>query len=129
MLFSDLNEENHLIYAIKHYNKPSCIMSEFEEDYKRIKYIKRLIRKFKCKDILKERLLLNHIIIMYNVFGPEAATRLLFLKIDEKDWDVLKTFLQFLSFMPEVIFGIKEKNILDKDVPINIGVSEVLKGI
>jgi len=76
----NLNDENFIMYAIKAYNKPNCVMSEFEEDIKRIKYIKRLIKRYSITGDLKERLILNHIIILSNVFGIEATVRMLFLK-------------------------------------------------
>ena len=85
------------MFAIKAYNKPNCIMSEFEEDIKRIKYVKRLIKKYVVTGDLKERLILNHIIILSNVFGIEATVRMLFLKLDEKHYPILKTFLLFLN--------------------------------
>ncbi len=107
-MFENLNDSNYLIYAIKAYDKPNCIMSELEEDIKRIKYVKRLFKKYKAANILKDRLILNHLIILNNVFGPEAATRLLFLKIDESLWCMLKTFLLLINTMPDVIYGIND---------------------
>ena len=82
MLFDDLNEKNFLIYAMKEYNNPQCTdAEEFNDDLKKIKYIKRLLNQYVSEGVLKERLLLNHIIIFYNVFPPTAATRILFFKI------------------------------------------------
>src|SRR4051812_15429158 len=100
-LFENLTEKNYLLYAIKAYESPQCIFSEFENDFKRIKYVKRLFRKYKCSKDIKERLILNHIICLSNVFGVEATTRLLFFRIDTKDYDLLKTFLVFLDYMPD----------------------------
>jgi len=126
-MFDDLNEDNILLFSIKAYNSPHCIMSEFESDYKRIKYIKRLIRKYKVTKKLKDRLLLNHIILFFNVFETESATRILFYKIEEKDHDVLKTFLEYLNYLPEMIKGIKGKNIMSKDIIPDLIVKEQLQ--
>jgi len=128
-MFDDLNESNFLIYAIKCYNAPNCIMSEFEGDLKRTKYLKRLFRRYKITKILKERLILNHIILLNNVFGPEATSRILFYKIDERDYDVLKTFLMYLNIMPDTVFNINGKNIYSTDIPIDMQSVEVLRKI
>jgi hypothetical protein len=124
--FDDLTDENVLLYAIKAYDRPICVLSEFEADYKRVKYIKRLIGRFKQSGELKERNILNHIIIFDNVFGIEAATRLLFFKIDETDYDILKTFLVFLNFMPGVVFGIRGNDIKNINIPLNVDVFDKL---
>ena len=90
------------MYAIQHYHNPSCEgMDEFNDDMKRFKYIKRLFRKYKDTGILKERLLLNHIIILNNLFGAEASSTLLFFKTEQEHWSTLKEFLEFLNIMPE----------------------------
>jgi hypothetical protein len=129
MMFENLNEDNFLMYAVKCYNSPHCIQSEFEGDIKRTKYLKRLFRKYKVSKTLKERLILNHIILLNNVFGPEATTRILFYKTDERDYDVLKTFLVFLKLMPEVVYGINGKNIIAEQISLNEGVIDVLMEI
>tara|TARA_E500000305_G_scaffold41274_1_gene31862 strand:- start:2945 stop:3349 length:405 start_codon:yes stop_codon:yes gene_type:complete len=101
-LEDQLTPNTYMMYAMKHYDNPQCIgMDEFQEDLNRIKYIKRLFRKYRNNDILRERLLLNHIIIFYNVFGVEPATRILFYKIEEEMHDLLKTFLVYLNYLPE----------------------------
>ena len=105
------------------------MLSEFEEDIKRIKYIKRLIRKYKTSGILKERLILNHIIVLSNVFGTEASVRMLFYRIDCSDYDVLKTFLLYLNYLPTTIRGIKGKDIQARDITIDIEVAKQLKTI
>ena len=98
MKFDDLNEKNFLLYAMKEYNNPQCTeVEEFNDDLKKIKYIKRLLNQYVSEGVLKERLLLNHIIIFYNVFPPAAATRILFFKIEEKFWPILKPFLFYLK--------------------------------
>jgi hypothetical protein len=128
-MFENINDDNFLIFAIKAYDKPNCIMSEFENDIKRIKYIKRLFKKYKINNDLKERLILNHLIILYNVFGVEASTRMLFLKIGKKEHDILKTFLLFLNFMPNVVKGINGKNIRSSDIAVDMMVAEKLRRI
>ena len=128
-MIDDLNDDNFLIYAMKCYNAPHCIMSEFESDIKRTKYLKRLFRRYKITKSLKERLILNHIILLNNVFGPEATARILFYKIDERDYDILKTFLSYLNIMPDMIYGIKGKNISVAEVPIDVNVAEILRQI
>ena len=125
-MFDDLNEENFVMYAVKHYNSPQCIMSEFEGDIKRTKYLKRLFRRYKVTKSLKERLILNHIILLNNVFGNEATSRILFYKIDERDYDILKTFLSYLNIMPDAIYGIRGKNIHTSEIPIDTDVAKVL---
>jgi hypothetical protein len=100
MTFRELNDSNYLLYAIKNYDNPQCKgLPEFEEDMSRIVYLKRLFRRYKTTGELKERLILNHLIIFGNVFGVEAATRLLFLKIDADSHCYLKTFLIFLNYI------------------------------
>jgi len=99
-----LDDNTYIMFAMKHYDNPQCMgMEEFQEDLNRIKYIKRLFRKYKKNGVLRERLLLNHIIIFYNVFGVEAGTRILFYKIEEEMHSLLKTFLVFLNYAPETI--------------------------
>ena len=128
-MFDDLTDDNFLMYAIKAYTSPHCIMSEFEGDLKRTKYLKRLLRRYKVTKTLKERLILNHIILLYNVFGAEAATRILFFKIDESEHDVLKTFLLYLNFMPEIVKGINGKDIISSDILVDMDVAEILRQI
>ena len=100
MRFDELNEENHLLFAIKHYENPqAATIEDFEEDLKRIKYIKRLFKKYITHGELKHHLLLNHLIICFNVFG-EATIPLLFYKIEREYWSLLKTFLVFLNRIP-----------------------------
>jgi len=128
-MIDDLNEDNFLIYAMKAYNAPHCIMSEFEDDIKRTKYLKRLFRRYKITKLLKERLILNHIILLNNVFDPATTARILFYKIDERDYDILKTFLSYLNIMPDVIYGIRGKNLSTADIQIDVNVAEILRKI
>ena len=125
----NLTEDNFLIYAMKCYNAPHCILSEFESDIKRTKYLKRLFRKYKITKILKERLILNHIILLNNVFGPIPTARILFYKIDERDYDILKTFLEYLDIMPDEVNGINGKTIYTSDIPLDINIAEILLSI
>ena len=104
-------------------------MSEFESDIKRTKYLKRLFRRYKITKSLKERLILNHIILLNNVFGTEATARILFYKIDERDYDILKTFLMYLNLLPDGVYGINGKNIPLIDIPIESNVAEILSKI
>lgn len=128
-MFDDLNENNYMLYAAKAYDRPNAVMSEFEEDISRILYIKRLLTKYYASGVLKERLILNHLVILYNVFGVEVATRLLFLKLEEKDYEVLKPFLIFLNFLPKVVFGIKGQNIITSQIKLDKGCIECLRKI
>jgi hypothetical protein len=128
-MIENLCDDNFVIFAMKAYDKPNCIMSEFEEDLKRIKYVKRLIRRYKITGELKERLILNHLIILTNVFGVESSVRMLFYKLDKEDYDILKTFLLFLNFMPKMVKGIKGNNIHSGDITINIFVAKKLRSI
>lgn len=128
-MFDVLNEDNFVLYAMKCYEAPNCVMSEFEGDIKRTKYLKRLFRKYKVTKVLKERLILNHIILLNNVFGPEPTARILFYKIDERDYDILKTFLCYLNIMPDIIYGIHGKNLNSSDILIDMNIAEVLKRI
>ncbi len=128
-MFDDLNEENFMLYAMKCYTSPHCIISEFEGDIKRTKYLKRLFRRYKITKSLKERLIMNHIILLNNVFGPEATARILFYKTDERDYDILKTFLDYLDIMPDFVYGINGKTILSSDLPLDMNVAEILRNI
>jgi hypothetical protein len=104
-------------------------MSEFEGDIKRTKYLKRLFRKYKITKKLKERLILNHIILLNNVFGPVATSRILFYKTDERDYDILKTFLEYLDIMPDEVVGIRGRNIHTSDIPLEPNIVEILINI
>jgi len=101
MLFNELNEENFLIFAIKNYENPQAVTREdFEKDLSRFRYIKRLLKRYKSGGDLKVHLLINHFIILYNIFG-EATTPMLFYKIDKSLWSSIKTFVVFLNKLPD----------------------------
>ena len=99
----ELTPDNWLFFAIQNYNNPSSVTyQDFEEDLKRFKYIKRLIRRYETTGELKTHLILNHVIVLYNVFG-EAATPLLFYKIEATYWCQIKAFMLFLNRLPLVL--------------------------
>jgi hypothetical protein len=128
-MIDNICDDNFLLFAMKAYDKPNCIMSEFEEDLKRIKYIKRLIRRYRITGELKDRLILNHLIILANVFGIETSVKMLFFKFSREDYDILKTFLLFLNYMPTVVSGINGKNIYSGDISIDFFVAKRLRDI
>lgn len=127
---NELDDDNFLIFAIKHYQNPSCTgMAELEDDLKRFKYLKRLFNRYEKTGEPNERLIINHLILLYNVFG-KGTTDMLFHKLEEKYWTNLKTFLVFLSRMPlEEVYtqGLK----VNKGVttPINLKLADVLRKI
>ena len=101
MLFTELNEENFLLFAIKNYENPQAVTKEdFDKDLNHFKYIKRLLKRYKNTGELKSHLILNHFIVLYNIFG-EAATPMLFFKIEKELWAVMKTFVLFLNKLPD----------------------------
>jgi len=101
-MYEKITVDNIIMFAIKHYDNPQCEGErEFYDDMKRFKYIKRLLRKYKDTGVLKERLLLNHIIILNNLFGTEACVTLLLLKIQKEYWETLKSFLLYLNIIRE----------------------------
>ena len=101
MLFDHLNEDNFLLFAIRNYENPQAVTKEdFDKDLNHFKYIKRLLKRYKNTGVLKTHLLLNHFIVLYNIFG-EAATPMLFFKIEEDLWSSMKSFIIFLGKMPE----------------------------
>jgi hypothetical protein len=109
MIEQPINENNFILIAMHHYDNSQCTsLAEFEEDLKRFAYLKKLFSRYKDNNDLKERLILNHIIVLYNLFGI-VTTELLFFKIDRQYWDVLATFLVYLERMPEAVpeFNIK----------------------
>ena len=98
--FKELTEKNLLLYAAKHYSNPTFSdIEDFHEDLKRFKYIKRLLNRYLESDELSERLILNHLIVIFNMFGIEAALNILDLKLEDKHWPVVKPFLIFLNYI------------------------------
>jgi hypothetical protein len=126
MVSEKLNEDNFLVYAMHYYDNPQChSLQEFEEDLKKFLYLKKLLFRYKNYDELRERLILNHIIVLYNIFG-DSATRMLFYKIDKSCWDVLVTFLVYLDRMPEEL---PEYGIILSDIVLDETIISTLRKI
>ena len=130
MIFDDLNDDNFLMYAMREYSNMQCTdIEEFYDDLKKIKYIKRLFNVYKNNGQLKERLILNHFIIFYNVFTVQAGTRILFYKIEKDFWPMLKTFLIYLDRMPDKVDSIRGEVILASDIKLDDGIISRLRSI
>lgn len=129
-MFDVVNEDNFVLFAAKHYNNPQCYdTEEFYDDLNRFKYIKRLFNRFEQTDELKERLILNHILILYNIFGS-AATLMLFVKL-KGHYPLLKPFLVLINRMPDRILGVETSDniIYNSDIAMNQRVIEALRKI
>jgi hypothetical protein len=123
----ELTADNFLLYAIKNYYNPSCMgIKELEDDIKRFKYIKRLLIRYHKTGEVNEGLILNHLIVLYNVFGI-ATTHMIFFKFDPIFWKDLKTYLVFLQRMP--LKTIVSKGIIENDIPINEELLNILRKI
>ena len=130
MKFDDLNDDTFLMYAMREYNNMQCTdIEEFYDDLKKIKYIKRLFNSYRNNGQLKERLILNHLIIFYNVFTVQAGTRILFYKIEKDFWSILKTFLIYLDRMPDKIDSIRGEIIRTSDIQLDDGIISRLRTI
>jgi hypothetical protein len=129
MSFENLTNDNIMIFAMKAYDKPNCIMSEFKEDMKRFNYLKRLFKRYRKLGELREQLVLNHLVVLYNVFGPEVATKLLFFQMSKDDYSALKTYLLFLSCMPEKIKGVKGHDIISSEISVDMTIAHALRQI
>jgi hypothetical protein len=130
MIFDDLTDDNFLMFAMKEYNDIQCTdIEEFYDDLKKIKYIKRLFNIYKNNGQLKERLILNHLIVFYNVFPAQAGTRILFYKIEKTFWPMLKTFLIFLDRMPDTIDSIRGEMIKTSVIGVDDGIVTRLRSI
>jgi len=129
-MFVDLNENNFILFATKHYVSPHMVTSEFVDDLNRLKYLKRIFRKYRQSGELKERLVLNHLIVLSNVFGVKPSVDMLFFKIDKEDYPVLKTFLIFLSFLPENFDKtFNGSNINQREIPVDMVLAAKLRNI
>lgn len=123
-MIEKLNENNFLLYAMHHYDNPQChSIEEFDEDLKKFLYLKKLLSRYKKEGELRERLILNHIIVLYNVFG-DSTTNMLFYKIDKECWDTLTTFLVYLERMPEEI---PEHSLKLSDIPLDEKIISTLR--
>ena len=101
MIFNELNEDNFLLFAIKNYENPQAVTKDdFQKDLNHFKYIKRLLKRYKKTGDLKTHLLINHFIVLYNIFG-EATTPMLFFKLEREMWSQIKTFIVFLNRLPQ----------------------------
>jgi len=129
MSFENLTNDNIMIFAMKAYDKPNCIMSEFKEDMKRFNYLKRLFKRYRKLGELREQLVLNHLVVLYNVFGPEVATRLLFFQMTKDDYSALKTYLLFLSCMPDKIKGVKGHDVISSEISVDMTIAHALRQI
>ena len=120
MFFSELNEGNYILFAMKHYENPHCVTREdFDEDMKRFKYLKRLFKRYLKGGSMRTHLVINHLIILFNVFG-EATTPLLFFKLEREYWSLLKTILLYLNKYPLGMMC---------DLPIDTEIQEELRKI
>ena len=118
-IFNELNDENFTLFAIKHYNNPQCLSTEeFYEDIRRFRYLKRLLKRYYKNGELRERLILNHIIILSNLFGVSNAIRMLKFKIEMEYWPVIKTCLLYLGYVEEDF---------EINIPIDMEVAKLLR--
>ena len=123
-MFDVINNDNFFLYAAKNYDNPSCTgLDDFYEDLNHIKYIKRLFNRYENKGELKDGLITNHLLTLYNIFG-NSTTTILFFKLEESYWSLLKTFLVGLNRLPDVVHGLEQGEINTVDIPLN---QEVIK--
>ena len=129
MKIYNLNEKNILLYAMQQYDSPDIELgvNAFDVDWKHVKYIRRLLNRYQATGEIKHRLVLNHIIVLTNVFGVEGAVRILFAKMPSYQWDIVKTFLVYLAFMPKTVRGIHGMDILESNITINADIAEKLR--
>ena len=116
-LFDELTNRNFKLFAMQHYNNPECTdVEEFKEDLNRFRYLKRLLSRYEADGDLQERLILNHIIVIYNAFGIEAANRMIWFKLQREHWTYVKPFLVFLNYLPidEKVYVPLDPYIVDK---------------
>ena len=126
MRFNELTNENYLMFALLHYDNRHCVdIKEYFEDVRKLKYIKRLFNRYREDGVIKERLILNHLISFYNVFDNEAATRLLFFRVGTEYHSLLKTFLVFLNRMPDKT----NENLYASDIQLDEKIIKLLRNI
>lgn len=127
MIKVDLTEDNFEFFAIKHYDDPNCLgVHEFREDLQRFKYLNRLLNKFEESGEMKVNLILNHLVVLYNLFN-DAATNLLFYRVAEKHWPILVPFLIYINRMPSEVHVTTKRTIHDSDIPIDMNVVTALR--
>jgi hypothetical protein len=125
---NDLTDETFLLFAAKHYWPVHYSITEFNSDLKRITYVKRLLKKYKKSGVLAERLILNHLILLYNVFDPTiAVNKMLFYKIDKDCYSSLKTFLIYLNRVPKDTTGLNTTKLIFSDIPIDMTIAQILR--
>jgi hypothetical protein len=125
-----LTDKNYIMYAMKNYANPQCVdIEDFYEDLNRISYVRRLFVKYKKNNSLRERLILNHLIILYNVFSAQEISNLLFFKIEREYWSALKTFLVYLNFMPERLLFLDNYIIMTTDIALDDNIIDILRRI
>ena len=128
-MFDDLTESNFQLFAMKYYANPHCTdMLEFHDDLKRIRYIKRLFKKYKETGEMKERLIINHLMVLYNTFESRAMTRMLVLKLDEY-LDCLKPFLILLNYWTTELGRVKGKTVVDSEIGLDQNLVQILRQI
>jgi len=128
-MIDNLTEDNFQLFAMKFYENPHCTdLLEFHDDLKRIRYIKRLFKKYKQTGELKERLIINHLIVLYNMFENRAMTRMLLLKLNDYH-DCLKPFLILLNYWTVDVGLINNKKIIDAEISLDSNVVKVLRNI
>ena len=129
MNFENLTDKNIELYCIKYYNNPQCLsLNDYKEDLKKIKYLKRLFNNYFTSGILKERLILNHLIMLFNVFDNYALSRILFFKFDKKYYSLLKTFLMYLNHIPpKFVRGIRGEDVSLVDIQLDEVVVDKLR--
>jgi len=126
-VYENLTEENFMLFAAKYYENPHCTdLLEFHDDLKRIRYLKRLFKKYEQTGDLKERLILNHLLVLYNVFEHRAMTRILVFKL-EKQLEYLKPFLIFLNYWRTDIGNVNGKQIVDTDISLDDNIVKKLR--
>lgn len=130
-MIDKLTDSNFVMYAMKHYDNPQCCsIDEFNEDINRFKYIKKLITRYIKEGDLQERLILNHLIILNNVFGARPLVRMLFLKLGDQHLSYIKPFLIQLSILPDQVYGIKSHRVIETDIiPMDQGVIDRLRNL
>lgn len=131
MNLKHLDDKNFVVFCMQHYDNPNCHSTEeFYEDLRRIKYIKKLITRYIQTGELKERLILNHLLLLNNVFGPEILAKIIFLKMPKNQLQYIKPFLVMLNICPEVVYNVgKETRIFTDSIPLDQPIVDALRKI